>query len=102
MFCDATDRGAEHPGRQGDRRSARRPRGRRRLLPNVPPVAATVPGFDWQAWQGIAAPAGTPRDVVARLAAELARIQATPEFREQLVKFGMEPSPPQRRSSSPR
>jgi tripartite-type tricarboxylate transporter receptor subunit TctC len=65
------------------------------LVPGVPPIAATVPGYDWQAWQGIVAPAGTPKDVVARLSAELQRIQAMPEFREQLVKFGMEPFPPQ-------
>jgi tripartite-type tricarboxylate transporter receptor subunit TctC len=65
------------------------------LVPNVPPIAATVPGFDWQAWQGIVAPAGTPKDVIARLAAELQKIQATSEFREQLVKFGMDPFPPQ-------
>ena len=64
------------------------------LLPSVPPIAATVPGFDWQAWQGIVAPAGTPPEVVARLSAELQRIQATPEFREQLFKFGMEPFAP--------
>ena len=65
------------------------------LLPGVPPIATTVPGFDWQAWQGIVAPAGTPKDVIARLAAELQKMQAAPEFREQLVKFGMEPYPPQ-------
>jgi len=94
MFCDAT---IALPNIQAGKvtalgTSAARQTG---LLPSVPPVAATVPGFDWQAWQGIAAPAGTPRDVVARLASELARVQSTPEFREQLVKFGMEPSPPQ-------
>lgn len=61
------------------------------LLPNVPPIAATVPGFDWQAWQGIVAPAGTPKDVVDRLSAELQKIQATPEFSDQLFRFGMEP-----------
>jgi len=65
------------------------------LVSNVPPIASTVPGFDWQAWQGIVAPAGTPKDVVARLSAELQKIQATPEFREQLGKFGMDPFPPQ-------
>jgi tripartite-type tricarboxylate transporter receptor subunit TctC len=64
------------------------------LLPNVPPISATVPGFDWQAWQGIVAPAGTPREIVARLSAELQRIQDTPEFKEQLIKFGMEPFAP--------
>jgi tripartite-type tricarboxylate transporter receptor subunit TctC len=64
------------------------------LLPGVPPIATLVAGFDWQAWQGIVAPAGTPKEVVARLSAELQRIQATPEFREQLFKFGMEPIAP--------
>ena len=65
------------------------------LLPGVPPIASTVTGFDWQAWQGIVAPAGTPKDLIARLAAELQKMQATTEFREQLVKFGMDPYPPQ-------
>ena len=64
------------------------------LLPAVPPVAATVVGFDWQAWQGIVAPAGTPGAVVDRLAAEMQKIQATPEWKEQLRRFGMEPSAP--------
>jgi len=61
------------------------------LMPAVPPIAATVPGFDWQAWQGIVAPAGTPKDVVNRLGAELQKIEASPEFKAQLTKFGMEP-----------
>jgi tripartite-type tricarboxylate transporter receptor subunit TctC len=65
------------------------------LLPSVAPIAATVPGFDWQAWQGIVAPAGTPKEVVDRLWSELQKIQATPEFRQELFKFGMEPFAPQ-------
>jgi len=64
------------------------------LLPSVPPIANTVPGFDWEAWQGIVAPAGTPKDIVDRLAAELTRIEASAEFKEQLFKFGMDPLPP--------
>jgi tripartite-type tricarboxylate transporter receptor subunit TctC len=65
------------------------------LVANVQPIAATVPGYDWQAWQGVVAPAGTPKEIVARLSNELQKIQATPEFRAQLTKFGMEPFPPQ-------
>ena len=65
------------------------------LLPTVPPISASVPGFDWQAWQGIVAPTGTPRNIVARLSSELRRIQATTDFQEQLVRFGIEPFPPQ-------
>ena len=64
------------------------------LLGSVPPIAATVAGYDWQAWQGIVAPAGTPKDVVRRLFSELEAILITPEFQAQLAKFGMELIPP--------
>jgi tripartite-type tricarboxylate transporter receptor subunit TctC len=64
------------------------------LIPEVPPVARAVPGFDWQAWQGVAVAAGTPRPIVQRLGAEMQKFQNTPEFRELLAKFGMEPSAP--------
>jgi tripartite-type tricarboxylate transporter receptor subunit TctC len=63
------------------------------LLTAVPPVALTVPGFDWRAWQGIVAPAGTPAAIIERLSTEMQRIQATPEFRDQLARFAMEPAP---------
>jgi tripartite-type tricarboxylate transporter receptor subunit TctC len=43
-------------------------------LPAVPPVAATLPDFDLLAWNGVFAPAGTPREVVDRLNAELRKI----------------------------
>jgi len=94
MFCDAT---IALPNIQAGKvvalgTSAAKPTA---LVPNVPPVADTVPGFDWQAWQGLVAPAETPREVVARLASELGRLQSTPEFRDQLVRFGMEPFAPQ-------
>ncbi|NBS59101.1 MAG: tripartite tricarboxylate transporter substrate binding protein [Betaproteobacteria bacterium] len=64
------------------------------LMPGIQPVARTVPGFDWQAWQGVVATAGTPRAIIVKLNAEMQRFQATPEFKEQLVKFGMEPWAP--------
>jgi len=63
------------------------------LIPEVPPVARTVPGFDWQAWQGVAVAAGTPKAIVQRLNAEMQKFQNTAEFREVLARFGMEPSP---------
>ncbi len=64
------------------------------LIASVPPVAQFVPGFDWQAWQGVSVPAATPAASVARLSAEMQKFQHTADFREQLVKFGMEPWPP--------
>jgi tripartite-type tricarboxylate transporter receptor subunit TctC len=64
------------------------------LMPEVPPISATLPGFDWQAWQGVVTTAGTPAAVVARLNSEMQRFQNTDEFRALLVKFGMEPWAP--------
>ncbi len=64
------------------------------LMPAIAPIASTVPGFDWQAWQGIVVPGGTPKPVVARLNAEMQKFQHTQEFRDLLVRFGMEPWAP--------
>ena len=64
------------------------------LMPEVPPISATLPGFDWQAWQGVVTTGGTPAAVVARLNAEMQNFQNTDEFRAMLVKFGMEPWAP--------
>jgi tripartite-type tricarboxylate transporter receptor subunit TctC len=64
------------------------------LMPNVAPIAQSVPGFDWQAWQGVVATGGTPRPVVAKLNAEMQRFQNTAEFGALLQKFGMEPWAP--------
>lgn len=64
------------------------------LMPEVPPISATLPGFDWQAWQGVVTTGGTPPAVVARLNAEMQKFQNTDEFRALLVKFGMEPWAP--------
>jgi tripartite-type tricarboxylate transporter receptor subunit TctC len=64
------------------------------LMPEVPPISATLPGFDWQAWQGVVTTGGTPPAVIARLNAEMQRFQNTDDFRALLVKFGMEPWAP--------
>ena len=64
------------------------------LMPEVPPISATLPGFDWQAWQGVVTTGGTPPAVVARLNAEMQKFQNTEEFRALLVRFGMEPWSP--------
>ena len=41
------------------------------VLPGVPAMADTLPGFETYEWNGIFAPAGTPRDTIARLNTEL-------------------------------
>jgi tripartite-type tricarboxylate transporter receptor subunit TctC len=60
-------------------------------LPDVPPVADAVPGFEAVAWQMLVAPAATPKDVVDKLHAALKEIQARPEIRQQIKRVGMIP-----------
>jgi tripartite-type tricarboxylate transporter receptor subunit TctC len=62
------------------------------LLPEVPTIAeAGVAGFDYPIWYGVWAPAGTPAGVVDKLAKDIARVLATPDWREWLAKHGAEP-----------
>jgi tripartite-type tricarboxylate transporter receptor subunit TctC len=58
--------------------------------PDIPTVAETVPGFEATTWFAVFAPAGTPREVVARLNAELQRVFALPEVRARLDSLGLE------------
>lgn len=62
------------------------------LLPDVPTIAESgVPGFDARVWWGMLAPAKTPRALIERLDAEMARIIDRKEVRDQLVAAGAEP-----------
>ena len=58
--------------------------------PELPVIAETLPGFETGSYQGILAPAGTPRDVVAKINAEITRILATQELRDKLASQGTE------------
>ena len=60
------------------------------LMPDIPAAAETVPGFSSGAWLGLVAPAGTPRDIVNRLNAELHKLMKTPELTEKLAGLGSE------------
>jgi tripartite-type tricarboxylate transporter receptor subunit TctC len=60
-------------------------------LPDVPPVADTVPGFDESNWSIVLAPAGTPADIVNKLHAELKTVMAMPDVAKQLAAIGMMP-----------
>jgi tripartite-type tricarboxylate transporter receptor subunit TctC len=63
-------------------------------LPDVPTVAeAGVPGFVFDFWIGLLAPAKTPRAVVNKLNAEIALILAQPEIKERMAKMGAESMP---------
>ncbi|MBI3053291.1 MAG: tripartite tricarboxylate transporter substrate binding protein [Betaproteobacteria bacterium] len=60
-------------------------------LPDLPAVAETLPGYDLPVWYGVAAPAGTPREIVARLNAEILRTLATPDSRKRMAMDAAEP-----------
>jgi tripartite-type tricarboxylate transporter receptor subunit TctC len=65
---------------------------RLRALQQVPTFAESgLANFDVGFWQGILAPAGTPRPIIDKLAAEIARIMALPDIREKLASMGVEP-----------
>jgi tripartite-type tricarboxylate transporter receptor subunit TctC len=57
-------------------------------LPDVPPVGATIPGFEASGWSGVVAPKNTPADVIDKLAAAIGAMQADPKFKERLSDFG--------------
>lgn len=62
------------------------------LIPDVPTFAESgMPNFDASFYFALAAPAGTPREMVAKMASESARIINTPEFKERLTTLGFEP-----------
>lgn len=61
-------------------------------LPQVPTFAeAGLPGVSLRTWQGVAAPAGTPKAIIDRMAAEIEKLVALPETREKLAGQGFEP-----------
>lgn len=69
----------------GDRRA--------QALPNVPTVAeAGYPGFEANSWNGIVAPAGTPRHIVNKLNASMIKILQMPEVRDYMTADGAEPA----------
>ena len=61
-------------------------------LPDVPTLAesASLPGYDCAAWIGYAAPAGTPKDILAKIAAEIQKAVQAPDLKERYVPLGMD------------
>jgi len=62
------------------------------LLPDIPAIAESVPGFRYVAFSGFLAPKGVPKPVLQKINATMARVVATPEMREQLALQGAEPA----------
>ena len=64
---------------------------RSKIMPDVAPIADTVPGFEAVTWIGLLAPAGTPKEIVARMHREIEKIVQLPEVQERLSASGAEP-----------
>jgi tripartite-type tricarboxylate transporter receptor subunit TctC len=61
-------------------------------LPDVPTLdEAGLKGFDIGTWFGVLAPAGTPKEITARLNAEMVKVIHSPEFRKRMDEIGAEP-----------
>ena len=62
------------------------------ILPDLPSIGETVPGYEFIGWYGLMAPAKTPGAIIARINAELARAFNTPEFQARISDLGAEPA----------
>ena len=61
------------------------------LLPAVPTIAESgVPGYDFNTWMAILAPLNTPKEIIARVNAEIVKALALPDVKERLVGIGFE------------
>jgi tripartite-type tricarboxylate transporter receptor subunit TctC len=64
------------------------------LLPGLPTVAeAGLPGFSASGWYGMMTPAGVPKDIIAKLNAEITRVLRMPDIAERLNSMAAEPAP---------
>ncbi|MEO8442583.1 MAG: tripartite tricarboxylate transporter substrate-binding protein, partial [Betaproteobacteria bacterium] len=67
-------------------------RERMSLLPDLPTVAeAALPGFEYDGWYGIFVPAKTPRAIVNKMSAEIARILKLPDVADKILNTGAVP-----------
>lgn len=64
------------------------------LLPELPTIAESgLPGYEAYSWAGLLAPAGTPREIVAKISADLQRVMTQPEVKQRLNEAGAEANP---------
>ena len=61
-------------------------------MPEAPALAeaANLPGYDIGAWIGYSAPAGTPREVLAKLSAEIQKAMQAPDLKERYLALGLD------------
>ena len=55
------------------------------LLGNIPPIADTIPGFDYSGWQGFVVPKGTPKPIIEKLRAAVVKTVALPDVKKALT-----------------
>jgi tripartite-type tricarboxylate transporter receptor subunit TctC len=60
------------------------------ILPDMPTIAETVPGFNMVGWQGFLVPAGTPDEIIQRLHREIVAVFAFPDVRQRMFDLGYE------------
>jgi tripartite-type tricarboxylate transporter receptor subunit TctC len=63
------------------------------ILPDLPTVAETLPGFQSEGWQVLVAPAGTPDAIVQKVNADLVKAMTDPQVRTRLARLGREDRP---------
>ena len=63
------------------------------LAPELPTIAATVPGYEAYSWAAVVAPAGTPEAIVAKASADIVRALGDPEVKQRLLEAGAEAAP---------
>ena len=63
------------------------------LMPGLPGLGETFPGFSYVAWGGLLGPVGLPREIVARLNAEVVKSLNKPAVKERFASLGLEPFP---------
>ncbi len=62
-------------------------------MPELPTMMeAGIPGYEFSTWYGVFAPGGTPRDIVLKLNAAVAKILAQQDFKTQLARDGLDPA----------
>ena len=92
VFFDFVLTGAPHVRSGAVRALATTGAQRSSVLPDVPTaMEAGISGFEASTWFGVYAPAGTPKDMVAKISTEIAAVLAMPAVRKRLADLGLEP-----------
>jgi tripartite-type tricarboxylate transporter receptor subunit TctC len=66
---------------------------REATLPDIPPLAEFVPGYEASGWYGLGAPKNTPADIISKLSQEITVALADPNKKAQLADIGADPMP---------